>query len=153
MAPNPSPDQAYQMALIVSAGAPTMDAFRYFVPSDANLTTMQMTAIHDRWVRSKEYAEATRKIQGAAWQEMGADERIKFAIDKHYTEMAYFLYAHNYADLTGQDKAKADTCRTALEAKLAGTAGKLSELEQFWGEMRAKAAAKSAAAPVSTLPA
>ena len=49
--------------------------------------------------------------------------------------MAYFLYSRNYAELAGQEKQKADTCRTALEAKLAGTSGKLSAVETFWADV------------------
>jgi hypothetical protein len=75
---------------------------------------------------------------------MSAEERIRFAIDKHYNEMAYFLYSHNYGELSGPDKAKADTCRQALEAKLAGTAGKFTPLDEFWNDMRAKLAAQRA---------
>jgi hypothetical protein len=69
------------------------------------------------------------------WQEMSLQERIQYAIDKHYAEMAYFLYSRNYADLQGAEKAKADTCRMTLEAKLAGMAGKLDALSQFYADL------------------
>jgi hypothetical protein len=66
---------------------------------------------------------------------MDLNERIRYVMDKHYSEMAYFLYAHNYADLVGADKAKADTCRLALEAKQAGFAGKQDALSRFFADV------------------
>ena len=73
---------------------------------------------------------------GKSWQEMSLEERIHFSIDKHYSEMAYFLYSHNYSQLVGTDRQKADICRQALEAKIAGTAGKMGPLEQFWADIK-----------------
>jgi hypothetical protein len=44
----------------------------------------------------------------------------------------------NYVEASGNDKLKADTCRTALETKLAGLAGSESPLSRFYHDMLAK---------------
>jgi hypothetical protein len=66
---------------------------------------------------------------------MTLEEKIKTATDNHYAQLAYFLFSHNYSDLGTTDKAKADTARQALEAKLAGTAGKGDALSQFFSDI------------------
>jgi hypothetical protein len=58
-------------------------------------------------------------------------EKIRYSIDRHYAQMAYYLYTHNYSELTAAEKSKADTARQVLEAKLAGRAGKETPLEAF----------------------
>lgn len=132
---NPNTDQAKQFAVMLSVGAPPSEAIRYFIPEEETVSATYLAVQAEQWLRSKAVQDAVRSIQGKDWTEMSAHERISLAIDKHYSEMAYFLYSRNYVDLGGADKAKADTCRAALEAKLAGTAGKLSAVEQFWSDV------------------
>lgn len=155
MASGPNSDQARQFAVMLSVGAPPSEAIRYFLPEEEMVSPTYLAVQAELWLRSKAVQEAVRSIQGKDWTEMTAHERISLAIDKHYTEMAYFLYSRNYVDLGGADKAKADTCRAALEAKLAGTAGKLSAVEQFWSDVVAgkvklsKSSSEGAASPMT----
>src|SRR3990167_1242496 len=130
MIPDPSPtrSEALQYALMLGSGMPPLDILTYFYP---DLAPIDLKGELDRWNRSHNVRAAILAQMGRAWQDMTLDERIAFAIDKHYSEMAYFLYSHNYAQLVGADKQKADTCRQALEAKLAGMAGKMGPLEAF----------------------
>ena len=131
---SPTKDEAEQFALMVTGGMPPTDAIRYFY--DTNPPN-ELQAAQYTWMRSPHVKRAILDHQrGKSWQGMTLDERIDYTINKHYSEMAYFLYSHNYATLMGPDKAKADTCRTALEAKLAGTAGQLNPLERFWDDVR-----------------
>jgi hypothetical protein len=131
---SPTKEQALQLALMLQSGMPSEDAVTYFV-TDATISPADIVAMHDRWMRSDTLKSAVLELQGKPWQDLGLEERIKLAIDKHYSEMAYFLYSRNYATLGGQEKAKADTCRTALEAKLAGMAGKMDALSRFWDDI------------------
>ena len=110
---------------------------RYFTPADSEeiLTGAQFEQLAGKWLQTKVVQDAIVALQGKDWTQMTAEEKIRTAIDKHYTEMAYYLYSRNYVDLSGAEKTKADTCRTALEAKLAGTAGKLSAVETFWSDV------------------
>lgn len=130
----PTKEQAQQFALMLSSGMPSRDAIRYFLP-EGEVTEGMIARQHDVWMRSKEVSAAVQALQGRPWQEMRVEERIKLAIEKHYSEMAYFLYSHNYAELVGAEKQKADTCRNALEVKLAGLAGKLDPLSRFYDDL------------------
>lgn len=129
----PTKDQALQFALMVQAGMPPIDAIIYFFP-DMDPGDLKNTL--KGWQSHDFVQRATHALQGKLWQEMTLEERINYAVDKHYAEMAYYLYSRNYALLQGTDKQKADTCRTALEAKLAGTAGKQSPLYDWWDDVR-----------------
>ncbi len=110
---------------------PSVEAMRYFAENEGDVAYM-----HDRWMKSKVVQEQSQILTGKAWQEVTTDERITRAIDKHYNEMAWYLYSRNYVDLGGTDRAKADICRQALEVKLAGNAGKGTPIEQFWNDVR-----------------
>ena len=134
----PTKETALQFATMLSCGAPAREAITYFLPEEENglsLPPAQIEALLQRWMRSKVVQDAILFTQGGDWTEMTFEAKLRFALDKTYTEMAYFLYSRNYAELSGPEKAKADTCRTTLEAKLAGTAGKLNAVEQFWSDV------------------
>lgn len=130
----PGREEALQLALMLVAGMPSLDAIRYFYPED---DAERVRFEHDRWMRSYNVRSAVKQVQnGKSWQDMSLDERVKFAVDKHYSELAYFLYTNNYNTLTGQDRQKADICRAALEAKLAGTSGKMDALTSWFDDVK-----------------
>lgn len=134
MSPRPTSEEALQFALMCKNGYPTKAAIQYFYPDELDLGFV--SAEHDRWVRSKAIRDAIKLVQsGQEWAEMEPSAQIQFAITKHYAEMAYFLYANNYAEIEGSKKIKADTCRIALEAHLAGTSGKLTAYEQWLSDI------------------
>lgn len=134
--PSITKDLAQQFALILSSGMPHLEAIRYFAPASMAGHPKLLAGEVDRWMKHRDVQAAIRLIQGKDWQAMDLPERITFAINKHYTEMAYFLYANNYNDLDGHSRAKADIVRQALEAKLAGTAGQRDALSQFMDDIR-----------------
>lgn len=129
----PTKDAALQFAIILSSGMPSIEAILYFAP---DLEGAELKGLHDRWMRADNVRKAILTVQGKPWEKMTLEERIRFAIDKNYSEMAYFLYSHNYNDLVGNEKQKADTCRTVLEQKLAGMAGKMDSLMQFFDDIK-----------------
>ncbi len=126
---------AGQFAMMMASGMPSQEAIRYFIPTDMLDDMEYVSHIHRQWMIDPLISQATLALQGKPWQNMTIEERIKFSIDKHYTEMAYFLYSNNYSTLKGDLKAKADTCRQALEAKLAGVAGKSDPMTRFWDDL------------------
>ena len=128
----PSPEVALQFAVMLSCGMPPRDAIPYFHPT---ASPDDLQSILKLWLKAESVQKAILKVQGKLWQEMPLNERIQYAIDKHYSEMAYYLYSRNYSELQGAEKAKADTCRQTLEAKLAGMAGKLDALSQFYADL------------------
>lgn len=130
---NPSKEQALQFAIMLKAGLPAGEAILYFTSSDDPHEIASMLA---KWTKSKEVAAAIERLNGKKWQDMTLQEQIHVALDQHYAGLAYFLFSRNYTDLQSHDKSKADTARQALEAKLAGTAGKLDALSQFAEDLR-----------------
>ena len=91
------------------------------------------------WPQQPEVVEAlTRYTGGEEWHRMTDEQRLETAMKKHYNEMAYFLWTTNYAEASSTNKLKADTCRVAIESKLAGMAGQESPLSRFYHDMLAK---------------
>lgn len=129
----PTKETALQFALMMDAGMPASEAIKYFAGDD--ILSADIPKLAKQWQSHKLVSEAILTIQGKAWQDMTPMEKIQFAVDKHYTEMAYFLYSRNYVDLVSSDQMKADICRKTLEAKLAGTSGVLSGLDQFFSDV------------------
>ena len=100
---------------MVLSGAPVAEVVPYFCPDEASEEVLLA-------------AEATWPMQPEV---LTAIERQR----KHYNEMAYFLWTTNYASCDGAAKLKADTCRSAIEAKVAGMAGKESPLAAFYHDL------------------
>lgn len=127
----PTRDEAEAFAVMLSAGVPPAEGIIYFFDEkDAAFAAL------DRWMTAPAVRAAITELQGKAWQKLTPDERIQVALNKHYAELAYFLYSRNYVDLQGADKTKADTCRITLETKQAGLAGKMEPLAQFWDDIK-----------------
>lgn len=126
-------EQALQLAIMTRAGMPSRDAVRYF--ADPSMSEKDLDYFHDAWMRSKAYAQAVVKLQGKPWQDLTLEQMLDLVAKKAYTEMAYFLYANNLAELSGPDLTKANTFRVAIEQKMAGQAGKLDALSQFWDDL------------------
>lgn len=134
----PTQDQAYQFALMLMTGVPASEAVQYFLPDDLVVEADYPLKLAREWAKSKAVAQELVKLQKGEWTALTPQQRIQLALDKHYNEMAYFLYTHNYAEEHNPaNKSKADTCRMALEAKLAGMAGKMNELATFWSDLMA----------------
>lgn len=154
MNPTPSDEQAYALAVMLTSGMPSHVAFSYFL--EPEIDAIAAAQYQNLWLKSKNLQKAILKLQGKAWQEMSLEERVKYAVDKHYGEMAYYLYAHNYSELSGAEKTKADTCRAVLEAKLAGMAGKVDPLSKLYDDLLQAAKKQSApavfAAPIPASP-
>lgn len=129
----PTKEQAWQFALMIQGGMPPIDAIGYFFSGVEDRELMQHLK---GWQTSSFFKIATLQLQGKAFQDMTLEEKIKYSLDLHYSQMAYYLYSRNYAVLTSAEKQKADTCRIALEQKIAGTAGQNDPLTNFWRDLR-----------------
>jgi hypothetical protein len=128
-----SKEAAYEFAMMLQTGIPAADAVAYFIDE---VHPEAAKEIGMKWVRSKEVQAAMASIQRAPWASLRPDERIKLALDKHYSEMAYFLYRNSFVELSHPTMLqKANTCRMALEAKLAGMAGQMTQLSRFWDDL------------------
>ena len=128
----PTEDQALAFAVMLQAGLPAQEAILYFAESDDPLEVANQLRF---WQRSRLVKQAMLTLMKKPWQEMTLEERMHYALELHYSSLAHFLYSHNYTDLTPVDKAEADTARAAIEAKLAGTAGKSDALSRFFEDV------------------
>lgn len=128
----PTDEQALQFAIMLQAGMPPSEAILYFVDTQ---DPAELAMILRNWTKSRAIKLALAKLQTKSWQEMTLMERINLALDQHYNGLAYLLYSQNYMEASQTDKAKLDTARGALEAKLAGTAGKESPLDRFFSDL------------------
>jgi hypothetical protein len=132
----PTKADARNFALMIQTGFPSKDAIRYFFP-DVDDPAFLVRA-HNKWIKASVVQGAIKELQGGKeWQDLSLEEQIDLSIKKHYSELAYFLYSTNYASLTSPaERQKADTCRQALEAKIAGTSGKLDPAMQWLDDVR-----------------
>lgn len=137
----PSKEQALQFAILLQAGLPAEHAILYFAESD---DPGEIALLLSKWTRSRTVAEAQRSLLGKNWQEMTTEEMCDVALDQSYRSMAYLLWTTNYVTANQGEKAKIDTARTALEAKKAGTAGKIDPLFAFIEEFKREKARKAA---------
>ena len=126
--------QAEEFARIILSGVPLTRAARYFLPPELEPDDVQAEA-HGFWGQEEVQRAMEALTGGVPWQRLSKDERLQIALDKHYAELAYFLWSTNYSELDGAGKQKADTCRQALEAKVAGTAGKGNAMERFYEDL------------------
>lgn len=140
---SPTKEQATQFALMTMAGCPAEDALRYFIPEDAVVDSLSLAQWAKAWPRHRLVMAAMVELQGGDWAALNPQARIQLALEKHYNEMAYYLYSHNYAAITHpNEKNKADTCRAALEIKAAGLSGKMDALSAFWSDLMKSEGAK-----------
>jgi len=133
---DPTREQALQFVTMINSGLPSNEAIKYFIDSDQLLNPNFVKHLHDKWMLSRHVSAAQKELMGnKTWMQLSLDEKIKWSLEKHYAEHAYFLYTHNYSELQATEKAKADTCRTVLENKLAGMSGKLNALDAFFQDV------------------
>ena len=127
-------EEAEAFAQMVLSGAPVAEAVRYFWAD--TVTDELLEDCIAAWPQQAEVRVASRRLTGGvSWHEMEDPNRLDAALKKHYNELAYFLWTTNYVECNGQSKVKADTCRQAIEAKVAGMAGRESPLAQFYHDL------------------
>jgi hypothetical protein len=84
---------------------------------------------------------------------MTLEEQIRAGLDQQYASLAYLCFSINYVTASDREKAKLDAARTALEAKLAGTAGKTDALSSFFEDIRSGKLRLNKPAPLPVFPA
>ena len=125
--------EAEQFVMMVLSGAPVSEVVRYFW--DEPLSDEELLVYEEAWPSQPEVLVVMERMTGGTWHRMSDEKRLDASLAKHYNEMAYFLWTTNYASSAGADKLKADTCRQAIEAKVAGMAGRESPLAQFYHDL------------------
>ena len=143
----PSEEQAKQFAVMLHAGLPPSEAITYFAESEDPKELADLTR---KWQRSRLVGRALALLMTKPWTGMTLEERCRYALDQHYSQLAYLLYSQHYAEVAQSDKTKLDTARAAIESRLAGTAGKGDALSQFFDDLRTGKV--KLAKPVNALP-
>jgi len=106
------------LATLLRSGVPQPDALAYIL--GPSLDPHLAPTILARWLRDPAVRDALATLNGGAWPTLAPEARLDVALDKHYAEMAYFLYTHDFDQATGPELRKLDTARTALEAQRTG---------------------------------
>jgi hypothetical protein len=124
----PSDEQAIEFCVLLKAGVPAEHAILYFVATEDPQELNQTLA---KWLRSRAVSKAQQTLLGKRWQDMSLEEQCNAALEQTYASLAYMLFSTNYTTANAGEKSKLDSARTALEARKAGTAGKIDPLWQF----------------------
>lgn len=130
--PYPDENQASQFAVMLEAGLTATQAILYFIESDDPGYLGQVAA---RWTRARTVQKAQQALLDKSWAAMSTDERMKVALDRHYSQLATILFSTHYAEANPQEKGKMDEARKALESKVAGTAGKGDPFSRFMDDL------------------
>ena len=126
--------EAREFAVMLLSGAPVADVVPYFWATTVDEAVL--LACEELWPRQTEVVRAIQQLTGGEpWHQLTDEARWDLALTKHYNELAYVLWTTNYAEVEGPAKTKADTCRQAMEAKVAGMAGRESPLARFYHDL------------------
>src|SRR5512138_630759 len=104
----PTDEQALQFAVMIQAGLPAGEAIRYFTDE---ADPAALNALTTQWQRSRAVRRAMATLMKKPWQDMTLDERCRYALDHHYSQLAYLLFSSHYGEVGQTDKAKLDTAR------------------------------------------
>jgi hypothetical protein len=124
---------------MLQAGLPAEHAILYFAQTE---DPGEIALLLSKWLRSRNVQEAQRSLLGKSWQDMSTEEMCNLALEQSYRSMAYLLFTTNYVTANQGEKGKIDTARVALEARKAGTAGKVDPLYQFIEDYKKEKARK-----------
>lgn len=109
---------------LLLAGVTPIEALRFLQPAYwAYCNAHQRRAWLTEVQASSLVADETDRLNEGAWQDIEAGDRLRLALEKHYAEMAYFLYTNNFADPSA-DRAKMTEAREAIVAKIEAGDGK-----------------------------
>jgi hypothetical protein len=137
--PTLTADTARELAKLLAAGLPQLKAMAYVAPAYfLSARKWQLPKWRARWMNSPLLLDAVRTLNGASWTDLDPKRRLEISLDKHYAELAYYLYHHDFARLTGEDLDKAKIARGALVEKLSeGKAGDDAPFAVFMRELMA----------------
>lgn len=142
----PTESQALEFAKLLRAGVPQPDALCYVLGAvEPGIIELALP----RWMRSRLVVDALATLNGGRWPALDHDARLDIALDKHYAEMAHYLYTHDYDSADGPTLRKLDAARTSLESL---RTGRMQENSPFVKFLRSILAPKSTPAPMLGLP-
>lgn len=131
----PTKEEGHALATMLLAGLTPADAIAYFL--DGSEDPQQVAELIRKWRRSRHTQAAMKALLGKAFHEMTPQEQMDTALRIHYAQLSALLFTNHYAEASAMDKSKLDSARTAIEAKMAGTAGKGDAIQRFFDDVNA----------------
>ena len=102
---------------IVNAGIPALTAVAYCA---SDVPYERHPIVLAAWLNDPLLLKSAADFNGGEWQDLAPDDRLDIALDKHFAELAYYLWSHNYASAEGVELTKAIEARKAIVEKLKG---------------------------------
>ena len=125
---DPTEEQAFEFAKLLRAGVPQPDALCYVLGAvEPGLIELALP----RWLRSRLVVDALATLNGGRWPALESDARLDIALDKHYAELAHYLYTHDYDGADAKQMRKLDTARESLERLRVGRMQENSPFVKF----------------------
>lgn len=123
--PEVTPALAEEFVKLLFAGFPPKSALRTLCPRYyKQINTHSRDNFVERVQSHPEVARATTKHLGnRRWLDLTPAERAKTSEDKHYAELAHYLFTHPFEDATPAELEKIAEARNALLAKQKADAG------------------------------
>lgn len=111
-------EMARSFVQLLMAGVTAIEALRFLSPEYWQYCTRDQRRNWLVEVQASSFvADETDRHNEGAWQDLESADRLRIALDKHFAEMAYFLFTHNFADPSA-DRAKMTEAREAIVAKI-----------------------------------
>ena len=127
--PELTPAVAGEFAKLLHAGCPQDLAVRYLYPAAGS---ERVKAVVRAWAGHPEAHRAVEALLGGAWLEMDADRRYGLALDKHFGELAFYLWANNFNTVESREEIeKMKVAREVLLARVKPGAEADNPLEAF----------------------
>jgi len=124
-----TPKLAGEYARLLHAGCPAVSATQYLRPQ---LSREMAKHITPSWMASALVREAVEQLNGGAWVSLPAEKRYELALQKHLSELAYFLHSHNFNEARDKDTLEMfKQAREVLKAELKGAPDDLDPMQAF----------------------
>lgn len=118
---------------MLRAGLPASQAILYFIGSD---DPGEVLHVLRKWQRSPSVRRAMASLLPRPWEQMTGEEQMQDALKIHYSQLSLLLHSENYIEADPATKAKMDAARNSIETKLAGQAGKMSAMDEFFSDLK-----------------
>lgn len=116
-------------AQMLHAGCPPLLATEYVAPQ---LSKEELKATTRLWMGDTLVKAAVEQLIGGAFITLPAEKRYELALQKHLSELAFFLHSNNFNDAAGKDGLEMfKQAREVLKAELKGGTDESDPMQAF----------------------
>lgn len=138
-------------AQMLHAGCPPLLATEYMAPQ---LSKEVLKATTRLWVADVLVQQAVEQLIGGAFITLPPERRYQLALEKHLSELAFFLHSNNFNDAAGKDGLEMfKQAREVLKAELKGGTDESDPMQAFarfaLDMVKLQVAEKTAASPIA----